>query len=393
MVNYMNMEKIYSTNDKIKHISSVRFHPESDLVAIGTSKYENNVILLDIKTKQIKNELSVISLLEDYADHPSCVCFSHEGSLIAAGSYAGTCFLWDTNTSELLKIFDLENFKGGQSKITEVIFSPNEDLIGVSTGTKCEFFNLKTYKKIQELKSSNELYFLNDFSPDGTLCSIGGSKEQTNSNFFGLYNIKTGKIIMKFPLFNCVMPNSCFSPDGNFLAISVSDVAIGSTDNNVILYDITNEKIKKRISGFSRFTRDVRFSPDGNFLAIPTGNDCVLYNIKKDEKSVISFYPITNADFSSDGNYLILGSYDGDVYLSKLESLIETPIVTSFSENNIFNIKCPFCNNIFEFSEDNLDSMITCNCGKNLKVNPFTLTKEKTKKEKKGFLSNLLSKR
>jgi WD40 repeat protein len=105
---------LHLLQDKINGIITIALSPDEHSISVGGK----NIYLCDMETGNKTTEMQIIGIV------PTCLSFSPDSELIAAGTNEGSIRVWDVRTG--LDIFILRGHKGIIEKVT---FSPDGSLI------------------------------------------------------------------------------------------------------------------------------------------------------------------------------------------------------------------------------------------------------------------------
>ena len=286
-------------------VVSAIFSPDGKTLASGT--YDKDILLWDVKTRQLMGELSGHSAVI------RSIAFNGDGSMMASGSQDNTIILWDMKTRQ-----SMSTLSGHSNFVISVTFSPDgKSLASGSEDMTVILWDVKTGQLIHKLTEHTGKVRSVAFSPDGkTLASAG------DDGTIILWNVKTGEPVGKLlvehtdPLFNTKLPvpvlSVAFSPDGKTLAS-------GDYDNNVILWNVEKRQLIYTLSRHSDIVRTLAFSPDGQTLASGSADrTIILWDVANGQfreqlrgHSIL----INSLSFSPDGGKLASGSGDATIIL------------------------------------------------------------------------------
>lgn len=203
---------------------------------------------------------SILTRLHGHTDRLSRVVWHPSGEHILSSSYDGTWRLWDVETGTCLA-----NPPGHSSPVYALAIHPDGSL--VTTG------------------------------------DLGGVAR--------LWDLRTGRALIAMEGHSRQVISASFSPNG-------FRVATGSGDNTVKLWDLRQRKCEYTIPAHTNLISDVQFEPvrgDSLLTASYDGTMGVFsaYDFSRAATLVGSDQKVMRACFSSDGNNILSGCYDGMV--------------------------------------------------------------------------------
>ncbi len=226
----------------------------------------------------------------------TCVVFSPDGRLVAAGLQDGTAQVWRLSDGQML-----HHLQGDVYRVSTLAFSPDGSLLalGGSEG-ELEVWQVKDGILLQPLKRHSSEVFSVAFSPDGTLLASGSWKRMR------LWRVDQGTLVREEEIGDMVN-DLAFSPDGALLAAATGNYW---GINEVRLWQVSDGTLVKTLVGERGYPMlSVAFSPDGTLLAAGTYEAAEVWRLadgalvstlagkKKDEE----IYDVT---FSADGKTL-----------------------------------------------------------------------------------------
>jgi len=177
------------------------FSPDGrTLASIG-----RHVMFIDAETGKLLHELK----LSGYA--ANSIAFSHDGTVLAAGTSTGQVRLWDTKTLQLKDTFQITRWS-----IYGVAISPDGGTVAscAADGT-VQLWDIKAKKRLRTLGEKGDRMGSLAFSPDGQRLAALGRYAHLE-----LWNVDTGKLIGTLPREGSdFWPNVSFGPDGKTLAV------------------------------------------------------------------------------------------------------------------------------------------------------------------------------
>ncbi len=238
---------------------TIAFSPDGTQLAVGTTI---GIWIYDAQTYKIR------SFLTAYAGYVTAIEYSPDGQILASGNSDGTIRLWNPKTGRNFAVL-----RGHKGDVNEIAFLPNGEMLvsNSSQDKKIHFWNLKIdptkeHGAIAPEKSYPGSAYSMALSPDGETVAIGKDHPRII-----LWNWKLGftKAVLKGHTWvrsdtqyadPGVIYSLAFSPDGETLASSSSDITIR-------LWDTKTAKHKVTLKRNGRYAPNLMFSPDGKTLA------------------------------------------------------------------------------------------------------------------------------
>jgi WD40 repeat protein len=179
------------------------------------------------------------------------VCFSPDGSLLAAGSCESLVQVWRTADWTLLL-----NLEARMGRAPSINFSPRDSLLAVGAdGNSIHILNIKNKRCIRVLKGHSGTVSATCFSPDGSILASGSHDKsirlwRTTQKWSSIHRLEGHTEAIS---------SLCFSPDGSLL---VSRAAYDDTTTRI--WNVENGNCIKVMEGQAG---SVCFSPDGSIMA------------------------------------------------------------------------------------------------------------------------------
>lgn len=239
-------ENIKTFPSSIDNFGAIRFSPDGKTIAIS----EGSEISL-LHTNSGKH----FTTLEGHKAYISGFAFSPDSKTIATGSNDGTARLWDANTGENLKIFNMEHTKH-----------------------RNEFVRIDPPK----------------FSPDGKILAF-----RSNHNTLWLWNMQLEYIKRTIPGEHYHTREFVFSNDGKILATRSKTEAI----------HLWNTETGQHINTLTGLVHSLTFSPNGNTLGTNVDNFVQIWHTATGENLIELFIPNvcnTQVIYTETGNPLAI---------------------------------------------------------------------------------------
>ncbi len=225
------------------------------------------------------------------------LAFSPDGQYLVSGNMDGVTTLWDAKTGKAVRQFTAQ----GLDEINNLAFSPDGKTIvaggfsQTSTETFAPIWEVETGKEVLRLPLPSIVYRAS-FSPDGKYVLTGGGGSEGVSQ---LWDAQTGAKLHEF-----IGSVAVFSPDGKDV-VTVQ----GSTG---FVWDIQTREEIRRFEGPADGLGFVVYSPDGKTIASPTFDGSMrLWDVQTGQELRRYPQPANNVVFSPDGKYLVSVSTDG----------------------------------------------------------------------------------
>ena len=295
--------------DGVSFLSCLTFSPDGALIAAGYG--DGAIILWDVATR------TPATTLTGHSDEVYSVAFSPNGSTLASGSGDKTVMLWDVATrtnSATLK---------ANSPVTCVAFSPDGSVVASGTWfRRVKLWNATSGENIDTFNDHRNLISAVSFSPDGsTLASA------STDGTIKLRNLSAGNATTIAGHSSRVL-GLAFSPDGATLAQYSGGYSAG-----VELWDTSTRRMITTLRGHSLPIVSISISHDGTTLASAGGYSVILWDL--DTHTVFAQLDHENApsavSFSPDGVVLATGGSPGWVNLWNFKTQEQTIGVSGLS--------------------------------------------------------------
>jgi WD40 repeat protein len=273
-------------------ISAVKFSPSKKQLA--SASLDGKVLLTNLENR--KNEIPPLTHISPVTS----INFNHNGKYLATSTHDGTLRIWDTLSGTEIRREDfnknLDNNSNHNVYINQIIFSKDGRYLAASG--------------------------LNEFPQLFKWDSVNNKLE-----FLRAIQIKSNRVV--------------FSPRENVLALASSNGIL-----KILTIQDSQVKIVKSLSLDSKNdilkTKEIFFSPDGETIAITrydTEQKIQLWKWKNGQKQFNNINNVLESAFSSDGNYLAVGTTNREIQLYSTTQDYKKPLSTKTLEGNPVAIK------------------------------------------------------
>ena len=196
----------------------------------------------------------------------SSLALSRNGRTLAGGTTAGSVYLWEAATGQLLR-----TLAGGRERILAVALTPDGKLLASAarpSGQPAEIilWDTRAGKEVRRLKDSTDEIDVLAFAPGGKVLASGGADKAVR-----LWDVATGQPLRVLRGLEKRAGSLAFSPDGKTLAAS-------SSYNSVRLWEVSTGAERPLRDQTGRPYGGVAFSPDGKVLAAGGSADIFLWD-------------------------------------------------------------------------------------------------------------------
>jgi WD40 repeat protein/DNA-binding SARP family transcriptional activator len=288
----------HSLTGHIGEVKSAVFSPDGTTIASGSS--DNNLILWDVATGELLHHL------EGHLGAVTAVAYSPDGKTILSGSLDQVLILWDATSGEPIR-----RYQEHQDQVNAVAFSP-DGRTAISAGGSEEVFNttlehililwdVATGKSLLRFVGHTAPITAVAFSPDGKT-ALSGSSDMSSI----LWGLDSGAEIQRFEEHSSAVNSVALSADGN-TALS------GSADTSLIVWDVSTGRLIRQISA-DTIIHAVALSPDGQsaLSGSPDGR-LTLWDVptRQAVRDLTGHTgSVTSISFSPDGKTALSGSLD-----------------------------------------------------------------------------------
>lgn len=274
-----------------------------------SGSYDQTIRLWDVESGQ---ELKVFS---NHTEWVKGVAISQDDEIVVSASLDHSAKAWNSQTGQEICSF------GDESIIQSVAISPNKKYIvtGSEAGT-VRLWDLESKKEIFCLGEHMTGALATSFSPDGNLIAVSTGKS------IYVWKTQTGEKILHFETNKARVLCLKFMSDSKHLVS-------GSEDGIVRLYNIDTQKELRHFNGYNNWLQNIGVSPDQKYIFVAydsynkeekiqvTVRRFSIENEKEftDQHLVAHDYTIAIAAFSPDCRRLITGSTDKKMFLWDLK--------------------------------------------------------------------------
>ena len=232
--------------------------------------------------------------------------------------------------------------RGYRNPVNKLWFNPDGHILAtVDTDHNIRLWDTASGKYLITLNGLTDPVKTMVFSSDRKILTSVGSDNISEVWEFHVWDINTGKLKQKISVsptnghrasFNSKV---LFSPDGQTLAITLSDTSSDYSKRSyiIVLWDVQTGKIQDTLSGHTDDITSITFSPDGNTLASGGDDKTIrLWDLSTGEQKLLLSDPqwrevfsishdlALKLSFSPDGRILASGISEGEIYLWDIDT-------------------------------------------------------------------------
>ncbi|HEX3149588.1 MAG TPA: protein kinase [Gemmataceae bacterium] len=236
-----------------KIVTSVAFHPDGKILA---TRDRPTIRLWDVDTGAELHRWTI----PNGGHKDTRLCFSLDGSLLAAGCWPSQVRIWDVARREEVAIFD-----GQKDEIRDLAFSPDGRWLAVATDggdKRVHIWDVTRKARVCTLDGHTHGCNAVAFSRDGTMLA-SGSYDATAR----LWSTATWKEVALLK-HDAPIYGLAFSADGSRLAAACAD-------SSMRFWDTKSYEHVADLRGDQQYYHQAAFSPDGSRLAASCG-DCTV---------------------------------------------------------------------------------------------------------------------
>jgi WD40 repeat protein len=334
----------------------------------------NNALHFDKDGKTLVNEAETMHLLnssmrsqQSNETSVTAICYSHNGKLLASGSWNTRISVRDVETGNVLY-----TLIGHTHKISSLAFSPDDSMLAsASWDGDARLWNTKHGKLIKTLNHANKRLFHITFSPNGRLLASGGEDgllriwdvDKLTSFLHRLWGSRTLRILRGHRgsiIAVAFTPDERFmisgsidgtvriwgQPDvngvwrlfsmlrgtqtlhrlihnGDVTALALSPdgetIAVGTSDKEIHLWDTQSGQHLRVLKGHEHWVSSLTFNPEGKVLASGGADQAIkLWDVSNGELLRTIYqegYRVTSVGFNAEGEIVTSGSFDKTMVL------------------------------------------------------------------------------
>jgi WD40 repeat protein len=315
-------------------VSSVAFHPKSQLVASGS--YDSTILLVNTVDEK---EGSVIKNPAGHTEQINAISFNADGTLFASASNDDTIKLWDTSSDSNTPPKLIATMRGHTDDVTSVAFNDHDASIASgSKDTTIKLWDIRNPENpilMTTIDTSNAGHTKNVnaviFNRKGTLL-LSGSSDGT----IKIWSVKD----RRHPSLISTIDSSISKITGEILTIALDpteiSLAAGSTDKTVTVFDISNPAkpslkiiFNEKNKGHMSDVVSVAFHPKNDFLASGSKDNTIklwdtfhpshahlIVTLDQNHRGHIA--TVKSIAFNNEGTLLVSSSADKTVKLWKI---------------------------------------------------------------------------
>jgi WD40 repeat protein len=239
-------------------ISSVCFSADGRYILSGA--WDNTIRLWDASTgKEIRK-------FEGHTSGVLSVCYSPDRKFVLSGSVDNTIRLWEASTGKEIRKFELHTKESWLESVNSVCFSPDgKNILSGCSDNTIRLWEAATGKEIRRFEGHTSYVKSVCFSPDGRFI-LSGSYDST----IRIWEVYTGKEIRRLEGHTNHVNSVCFSPEGKFVLSSGGEI-----DNNhlykyidctIRLWEVATGKEIMKYEGHTKTIESVCFSTNGRYI-------------------------------------------------------------------------------------------------------------------------------
>lgn len=237
----------------------------------------------------------------------SSVAFSPNGKWLAVGNSDLSLSVWNTDDKQSQGTF-LRSSASGQSMGMPIAFSKDQILAAATDNNSVTLWQMNNQgEALRKLSGAHSRPVLAlAFSTDGKWLATGGADGKVL-----LWNVNTGEWTSVESIDKGAALSLAFS------STNTAILAIGTSNNNVILWDLDRKNKIGELNGHSDVISSIAFSPDGDLIATGSWDrSAKLWNAHTGKELLTlqgHFKKVLSIAFLPTGRRLVTSSEDGSV--------------------------------------------------------------------------------
>jgi WD40 repeat protein len=327
------LEKLGSLPQQYQPVLALALSPDGKALAVARGQ---SLTRYDLSN----TNFTALTPAERHRDAVQSLAWSHNGKLIASGSYRELC-IWDANTLKLTRRITNSFI----SRINAAAFCPDDTLLAVSDGlpTKSGIIRIwqtASWKPATNWEAHRDLIMALEFSHDGKMLASAGADKLAK-----IFQVVTrpegpsGKELARFEGHGGHVLALGFSPDDSMLATAGADKVLNFWDTKTREQKITVPKHPAPLTALA-------WAANGKSLvtASEDGSARIYTDLKshsgKEQSEGAQMRALSTIDevlyaiaLSADGKTIYGGAHDGTVYIwnsdGKLKRRLEQPKLPS----------------------------------------------------------------
>jgi WD40 repeat protein/DNA-binding XRE family transcriptional regulator len=298
-------------------IFTLAFSADSQLLVMGL--YSGDLLLWDVKTKQLQAKLSCPSWIW-------AIAFSPDGRILASASQDAIVRLWDVKTGTLRYTLPAEHH------VLSIGYSPDGRTLATANGDgKVRFWDVATGTQQGILAAHAREACSVRYSPDGRWLATSSQDPDVK-----IWDVSTGTCVQTLSGHTQRIWAVRFSPDGKWLAT-------GSGDGTIKLWDVESWQVRQVLTGYRNWLFSICFSPDSRLLLTAIDSNVRIWDIATQQQvGTLRGHPtgISSIQFSPDGKVVATSGNDRSVRLwhpQTWQELYRWQGYTSWVESVVFH--------------------------------------------------------
>jgi len=310
----LSMLEIFMSVDGGELPRTLAFTPDGKVLAVAGGNSEDFLIRLwDVATGQS------LGTLNGHTGIVWGIAFSPDGQMLASVSSDKTAKVWDWRTGTVMKSLD---FPG---EAVSVSFSPDGRTLAVGGVDEAQnqiqnaaiwTFSVASWQRQFKLSEYLDIPAI-AYSPDGRWLVGGGTSRNVQ-----IWRTSDGTSVFTLNHAHQVS-DIAISPDGSTIATATCQTATNEecTDGGIWLWNLITGRLMMKLKGFHNAVENVAFTADGSSLIATSRDGTLRVYATSDYLPRFEAMPpggITGMTISSDSGLLATGSGNGQVHIWKI---------------------------------------------------------------------------